>query len=59
MIQKIYPTHTFHKILKRDNVYKLFMTPSRTFLPSINTLACSKAEIYDSKRRYRFRIINF
>ena len=22
------------------------MTPSRTYLPSINTLACSKAEIY-------------
>ena len=34
------------KSLKCDNVYKLFvMTPRRTYLFNINTLACSNAEI--------------
>ena len=35
----------FTKSLKRHNVYKLtprtFMTPRRTYLPSLNTLQCS------------------
>ena len=40
IIQKIYPSAAFHKTTQI-----VFMTPRRTFLPSINTLACSKAEV--------------
>ena len=40
------PSSAIYKIIKRNNVYKIvFMTPRRTYLPSINALACSKAEI--------------
>ena len=46
MIQKINPQLHFTKSLKRNNVYNyVFMTPGRTYFPSINTLACSKAEV--------------
>ena len=40
MIQNIDPSPAFHKITQA-----VFMTPTRTYLPSINTIACSKAEI--------------
>ena len=39
MIQKIDPSAAFQKITQG------FRTPRRTYLPSINTLAFSKAEI--------------
>ena len=36
----------FTKSFKRDKgLPVVFMTPRRTYLPSMNTLACSKAEI--------------
>ena len=41
MIQKNNLLLHFTKSLKRDNVYKLLMTPRRTYLPSINTLSGS------------------
>ena len=45
MIQKIDPS-AFHKITQAQQCLQIvFMTPRRTYLPSINTLACSKAEI--------------
>ena len=52
MIQEVDPSPAFHKISQADNVYKfdclmtpVFMTPRRTYLPSIKTLTYSKAEI--------------
>ena len=46
MIQKIDPSPPFHNITQAgQRLLIVFMTPRRTFLPSINTLACSKAEI--------------
>ena len=46
MIQKIDPSPAFHEITQACHCLKtVFMTPRRTYLPSINTLACSKAEI--------------
>ena len=46
MLQKINPSAAFTKPLKRDNVYKLcLLLLEEHNLPSINTLACSKAEV--------------
>ena len=46
MVQKLIIQLHFTKSPKRDNVYELFfMTPRRTYMPSINTLACPKTEI--------------
>ena len=46
MIQKIDPSPAFHKITQAWQCVKIMlMTPRRTYLPSISTLACSKAEI--------------
>ena len=46
MIQKIDLSPVFHKITRAQQcVLIVFKTPRRTHLPSINTLACSKAEI--------------
>ena len=43
MIKKLFLHLSFTKSLKHDNVYKLFMTPRRIYMPNINTLACCKA----------------
>ena len=46
MIQNIYPLPTFHNITQACQCLQtVFVTPRRTYLPSSNTLACSKAEI--------------
>ena len=44
---KIKPSPMFHKkSLRRDNIYKLFLwILEKHIMPSINALACSKAEI--------------
>ena len=46
MIRKIDPLPVFHKITQAGQcLYIMLMTLRRTYLPRINTLACSKAEI--------------
>ena len=46
MIKKIDPSPAFHKITQAQQcLYIVFMTPRRMYLPSTNTLSCSKAEI--------------
>ena len=46
MIRKLIVHLCFTMSNKHSNTYKyVFMDPKRTHLPSINTLACSKAEV--------------
>ena len=46
MIKQIDPLPAFHKISQTLQCLEIvFITSRRTYLPSINTLACSKAEI--------------
>ena len=43
---KIDPLPTFHKLVKRDSIYKfVFLGHRRTYMLSIKVLECSKAEI--------------
>ena len=44
MIQKIHPSPAFHKIIQARQCLQMF-TLRRTYLPSVSTLACSKAKI--------------
>ena len=46
MVQKI-NSSTFHftKSLKHDSVYKIVCMTPKNYLPTVNTIACSKAEI--------------
>ena len=46
MIQKIDPSPEFNKISQEQQCLLIvLMTPRRSYFPSINTVACSKAEI--------------